>query len=692
MSEEDLKSGESKKDEKPKSKNSLGRKRFFNKVRGYKRVLLFLGIYVGLFLLLVAVSAEYTSRPAFCPTCHYMESFYQSWRTSSHNNVDCVDCHFEPGISGTVRGKLNGLVQIVNYVSMSYKKRKPWAEIPDNTCARSGCHEMQNIEDSLYNFKGVMFSHKNHLKEQRRGKTLKCTSCHSQVVQGSHIEVTEATCFTCHFKRSDDPEHKFDKLADCKTCHGWENKSKLEMASFRYDHTGVVETKMACLDCHTNTISGKGDVGKERCFQCHFETDRLEKFNDVELMHETHIKKHSMKCFSCHSQIEHKVQQMDPNAPPDCQSCHTNAHTSQVSLYTGENGFNVDKSPSSMFLNGINCRGCHVFHEMDKMDIKTSKSGSKACEKCHGKGYDKLLVQWEAGTKNRLATINSIYKTVSPIVNKSTSSRKNEALELLNQAQHNIRIVEVGKSVHNIQFADKLLIGAYGLLKQALTAVGAANSLPEFSSASEFIPNECFSCHSGIQEISVKIFDKNFSHNQHIANQKISCNKCHSNETKHGQLTVTKQSCNNCHHSQSKTNESCANCHKFQEQVYNGSYLNKNQPDFMKTGGAGCGDCHVSADKVVKPDKMICLKCHENGYDDMMGEWKNDVKKISGELGELIQQTKGLNLNNEEKAEVEEARKILNQLNSYPSIYVHNYDLVTTVLNERKKKIKNLIK
>jgi nitrate/TMAO reductase-like tetraheme cytochrome c subunit len=184
----------------------------------------------------------------------------------------------------------------------------------------------------------------------------------------------------------------------------------------------------------------------------------------------------------------------------------------------------------------------------------------------------------------------------------------------------------------------------------------------------------------------------NFSHNQHIANQKIACNKCHSNEQKHGQLTVTKQSCNSCHHSQSKTNESCASCHKFQEQVYNGSYLNRNHPDFMKAAGAGCVDCHVASDKVNKPDKMVCLKCHEAGYEDMMGEWKNDVKKISAELGELIQQTKGLELSSEEKAEVDDARKILNQLNSYPSIYVHNYDLVTTLLNENKKNNKTYIK
>jgi len=65
---------------------------------------------------------------------------------------------------------------------------------------------------------------------------------------------------------------------------------------------------------------------------------------------------------------------------------------------------------------------------------------------------------------------------------------------------------------------------------------------------------------------------------------------------------------------------------------------------------------------------------------------------ISGELNELIQKAKGMELSNEEKAEVEDAKKVLNQISSHQSIYVHNYDLITTVLNEKKKKLKNFVK
>lgn len=665
------------------------KRRFFKNVKGFKRFLLFSGIYFLLFIVVLAGAAEYTSKPSFCPTCHYMESFYQSWRTSSHNKVDCVECHFEPGLKGVIKGKLNGLVQIVSYISSSYKKRAPFAEIPDNTCARSGCHERQAFTDTTYNFEGIAFNHKHHLQELKRGKTLKCTSCHSQIVQGTHMEVTTSTCFNCHFKKSDDPEHRYDKLANCTTCHNWENTSKEQMANFRYDHTNVIQNKINCYSCHTNTVAGNGEVGKERCFQCHFETERLEKYADVEFMHSTHISKHSLRCFSCHTAIQHKVQKIDPSSPPDCISCHSNSHSSQVSLYTGENGFNTEKTPSVMYLNGINCKGCHIFHESDKNDINTSKSRGSACDMCHGKGYNKLVAQWKIASEKKLKEIYSIYNIASNQVKNSKANNKPEADKMISEAYHNIRIVEIGKSVHNIQFADKLLTASYDLMLKALNIIGSSTKLPEFKSSSEFVPNECYNCHSGIQELSVKKFDMNFSHNQHIVKQKIPCDKCHSNANKHGELILNKQNCNSCHHSSGKNNEACNKCHGFQSQVYNGNYLNKNQPDIMKQGGVGCIDCHVNADKLFKPDNKICLKCHDKGYDQQMDDWKKDLKTLLNETNALLNELKGTVLNTEQQGEVNDIRRIVNQISSYPSIYVHNYDMLSSLLAEKKKKLKS---
>jgi hypothetical protein len=112
----------------------------------------------------------------------------------------------------------------------------------------------------------------------------------------------------------------------------------------------------------------------------------------------------------------------------------------------------------------------------------------------------------------------------------------------------------------------------------------------------------------------------------------------------------------------------------------------------MKVGGVGCTDCHVSSDKIVKPDNKICLKCHESGFDEMMDEWKKDVVNLKNELNTLINKAQGMDLNEEQKNALADAKKIYNQINPYNSIYVHNYDLVSSMLSEKKKKLKEFVK
>src|SRR5659263_269911 len=61
-------------------------------------------------LTIVVISAkvlEISENPAFCgKNCHIMRPYYDSWRTSSHADVKCVECHYEPGIIGHVKGKI----------------------------------------------------------------------------------------------------------------------------------------------------------------------------------------------------------------------------------------------------------------------------------------------------------------------------------------------------------------------------------------------------------------------------------------------------------------------------------------------------------------------------------------------------------------------------------------------------------
>ena len=77
-----------------------------------------------------------------------MVPYYESWQKSSHNQVACVKCHFPPGFGGEVRGKLMGLVQVIKYFTNSAGP-KPTAEIPDESCLRSGCHETRLLSGQV---------------------------------------------------------------------------------------------------------------------------------------------------------------------------------------------------------------------------------------------------------------------------------------------------------------------------------------------------------------------------------------------------------------------------------------------------------------------------------------------------------------------------------------------------------------
>ncbi len=161
----------------------------------------------------VGFSGWYTSRPQFCRSCHIMEPYYVSWQHSSHKDVSCIKCHFPPGVGEKVRGKMAGLVQLAKYVTDSAGPR-PAAEISDASCLRSGCHEVRLLSGRL-EFEGVPFDHAPHLLNVQRGKQLRCTSCHSQIVQGSHMTVTTSTCYLCHFKEV----HLNEGLGACTRCH-----------------------------------------------------------------------------------------------------------------------------------------------------------------------------------------------------------------------------------------------------------------------------------------------------------------------------------------------------------------------------------------------------------------------------------------------------------------------------------------
>jgi nitrate/TMAO reductase-like tetraheme cytochrome c subunit len=113
---------------------------------GWRRFFFAIAVTILILVVFLTITIQLTSTPKFCNSCHNMKPYYESWKHSSHKDVTCTDCHFPPGIKSKIKGKLTALSMLVNYFTGVYKRNKPWAEISDESCMRSGCHETRKLE------------------------------------------------------------------------------------------------------------------------------------------------------------------------------------------------------------------------------------------------------------------------------------------------------------------------------------------------------------------------------------------------------------------------------------------------------------------------------------------------------------------------------------------------------------------
>lgn len=642
---------------------------------------------IGFFFVFFIASIEYTSHSHFCSSCHYMKPFYRSWETSSHSHIECNVCHYPPGVRSKIRAKIEGILQVGRYWTKLYLKSKPWAEIPDESCLREGCHEKRLLEGRV-KFKKVVFDHKIHFTDLKRGKRLRCTSCHSQIVQGEHITVTESTCFICHFKES---EH-YPQIGECYHCHHKEDL--ISEKTSRFNHSVVFDNGFDCNKCHSHTIIGDGAVPRENCYKCHWETERLNKYDDTDLMHATHIYSHKIECDQCHMDIQHKIVK-DIETIADCQTCHTDKHKTQKILFLGVGGKGIDHPMQNiMFEKGLSCKGCHIFHEESggkviKSDTLVSKA--QACESCHGKGFAMIMKNWEISTGKKLNELKTIYERASQEIKSGKITQKGNAQKLLEEASFNIALVERGKSVHNVEYSQQLLSASYSKVVEALGLVGSSYKPEKFQAVAKEVPMQCSNCHAGIEEINEQIFGLTFPHKSHLIEQKIQCSTCHSNVRKHGEFIATKHSCAVCHHKDTK--KDCTICHQLQQTFYQGGNLDWiNIPkDIMFEAGAECTTCHLnSQNQIFRSDASRCLDCHDKEYKDIFTAWQNSTRALINSVKTSLNEKRKLILLEEEKVQLLSIEKTLKQIELDGSSGVHNYSVIDEMLTNFQKKIKSL--
>jgi nitrate/TMAO reductase-like tetraheme cytochrome c subunit len=643
---------------------------------------------LGILLVVFVASVQLTSTSRFCAVCHYMKPFYQSWQTSSHSHIECSTCHYAPGLRSKLRAKMEGLVQVARYWSKLYLKSKPWAEIPDESCLRPGCHDKRLLEGQV-KFQKVVFDHTIHFTDLKRGKTLRCTTCHSQIVQGEHITVTESSCFICHFKKSD-----INPQADkCSLCH--KQADLVPPASPRFNHTVVFEKGFSCDKCHSQVVVGDGAVPRENCYRCHFEGARLDQYGNTNLIHATHITAHKIECTQCHLAIQHKIIK-DIETIADCRTCHTGPHQAQKILYTGEGGKGISHPmPNVMLQKGLSCKGCHVFHEEKGQLVKseTLRARSESCEACHGKGFARLQRDWALAAASKIRDLRAITERAGREVRGSRHAKKAEAQALLDEAAFNMDLIERGKSVHNITYSQALIAASWNQVNEALRLIGSTYVPEKIVFQASAAENPCLSCHSGIEEIAGTVFGLKFPHKRHLVTQNIECSTCHSNAKTHGEFVATKQTCAGCHHQDPK--KDCAACHGLQKTLHEGGEVEgvAIAKDIMAEAGIDCAACHLDAkNRLARPGAGKCVECHgKEEYGKMFGEWQTSIKTLTTDLEAALREARKSALSDEQTKLVQRTEDFLKKLAFDGSWGVHNHVFLEDYLTKTLKTIKSLV-
>jgi len=434
----------------------------------------------------VYVGHKLAERPGFCAAmCHVMKESVESWRESSHEGIVCAECHNKPGPRGLWEGAVIAPIKESWLMITANYGHKPIAvDIADESCMREHCHKMRLLHGKAP-FKGVVFDHKEHLEKIIEGKKLKCVSCHSQMVMGTHMAVTEQVCFICHFKEST----KGEVPHGCPSCH----ESPIEIVTYkgmRFDHRSAEALGQPCRDCHFDITHGKGKVNAEKCKTCHEEEHPEEKVQDAVHMHEMHVVEHNAKCFNCHEEIGHSI---PPSFEVLCEKC----HLSENRMFQGLDRTGTAVMPSKKA--GPLEMDCTVCHQEDA-DYRATEDG---CDACHEGKKGRTIQDVQLDFQKNLVKAKEAVSDLKSSLEKRNKPSAKAAL-MADAASGSLELLELDESrgVHNPQYSKLLASHVRELARSAKKNIQAAlpkKKTPEKPKKEEEAPHgdlgECSNCH-----------------------------------------------------------------------------------------------------------------------------------------------------------------------------------------------------
>jgi nitrate/TMAO reductase-like tetraheme cytochrome c subunit len=414
-------------------------------------------------------AVEVTGQPGFCNSCHVMNPYYDSWTKSSHAQVNCLNCHLQPGLTGYVKGKINGLAQLVDCV-VGRVGTKPSATIVDASCLRSECHATAELPAKTFGCANVHFAHDKHINKVVDGIKITCGTCHSHFEGAEHFSVNRDTCFTCHFLGGGASDNRLVKT-NCQSCHEVPNQV-IRRGYVKIDHQEFVSYKANCEEsCHKRELRQASHVEETVCLDCHAFPKEADA-NSVEL-HKAHTNGTKVECFACHRKVAHGQTQVESvSAMMNCQSCHSDTHQVQRTIYGTQHPLQPkgeDRVLSPMFMTHVECTGCHMERTAKTPGTLDSfgtvaRAVPAACDKCHEVGTGaKYVPFWQQKIKALYEEADKKVKEAEVLAAAQQGTGPNRELgRRVEQARSILDSVRYDGSwgVHNFKYTEALLLEA----------------------------------------------------------------------------------------------------------------------------------------------------------------------------------------------------------------------------------------
>lgn len=158
------------------------------------------GVVVALLVAIAAGGTYYTSKSETCGTCHEMRTLYVSWQHSTHDGVQCMQCHSDPGLWGQIVAKVQGAQRLAVHLAGTFDLIR--AEVGNKICLQ--CHPGFKENDKLVALADHPLLERFPVHQRHEPLDLECTNCHARMVHGrlhTSQPVAAEDCSECHEER-----------------------------------------------------------------------------------------------------------------------------------------------------------------------------------------------------------------------------------------------------------------------------------------------------------------------------------------------------------------------------------------------------------------------------------------------------------------------------------------------------------